>query len=67
MAYVYTLFVISVIGYICYRMIKKKSMPSNRYTPYDETTMGTKSGVRQQDNQIQDTKHQIQYGMVTLN
>lgn len=60
-AYVYTLFVITVVGFVCYRMIKKKSPPSNRYTPYDDITMGIKGDVRQQDNPIQDTKHHIQY------
>jgi len=61
MAYVYTLFVISVIGFVCYRLIKKESTPSNRYTPYDDITMGIKGDDIQQDNPIQDTKHHIQY------
>ncbi|WP_347941093.1 DUF3951 domain-containing protein [Peribacillus simplex] len=60
MAYVYTLFVISAIGFVCYRLLKKKSTPSNRYTPYDDITMGIK-GDDIQDNPIQDTKHPIQY------
>jgi hypothetical protein len=60
MSYVYTVFIIFVIGFIVYRMIKKKSTPSNRYTPYDDITMGIKGDIRQ-DNPIQDTKHQIVY------
>ncbi|MCK2006175.1 DUF3951 domain-containing protein [[Brevibacterium] frigoritolerans] len=59
MAYVYTLFFISVICFVCYRLIKKKSAPSNRYTPYDDITMGIKDD---DINPIQDTaNHHIQY------
>ncbi|WP_412535635.1 hypothetical protein [Peribacillus simplex] len=36
------MFVIPVICFVCYRLIKKKSAPSNRYTPYDDITMGIK-------------------------
>ena len=61
MAFVYTLFFIAVISFICWRMMKRKSTPSNRYTPYDDFTVGIKGDVRQQDNPIQDTKHHIQY------
>ncbi|MES1042885.1 DUF3951 domain-containing protein, partial [Peribacillus simplex] len=62
MAYAYTLFVISVICFVCYRLIKKKSAPSSRYTPYDGITMGIKDDDIQQDNPIQDiTNHHIQY------
>ncbi|WP_410200466.1 DUF3951 domain-containing protein [Peribacillus frigoritolerans] len=38
MAYAYSPFVITVICFVCYRLIKKKSAPSNRYTPYDDIT-----------------------------
>ncbi|MBU8733522.1 MULTISPECIES: DUF3951 domain-containing protein [Cytobacillus] len=41
MAYVYTLCVIFVIGFVIYRMMKKKSTPSTNYTLYDDITMGT--------------------------
>lgn len=41
-------------------MIQRKSTPSNRYTPFDEITMGNKIDVKQ-DAPIQDTKHRIQY------
>ena len=61
MAYVYTLFVISVIGFACYRLIIKKSTPANRYTPYDDITMGVKGDDIPQDHPIQDTKHHIEY------
>ena len=60
MDYVYPIFIISVIGYICYRMFKKKSTPSNRYTPYDDITMGNKIDIRR-DSPIRDTKHLIEY------
>ena len=60
MAYLYTLFIISVIGFIGYRMIKRKSTPSNRYTPYDDITMGIKIDIKQ-DGPTKDTKHQIDY------
>ncbi|AZV61708.1 hypothetical protein [Peribacillus frigoritolerans] len=59
MAYAYSSFVITVICFVCYRLIKKKSAPSNRYTPYDDITMGIKDD---DINPIQDTtNHQIQY------
>ena len=60
MAYVYTLFVILVIGYVVYRIYKKNSSSSNRYTPYDDITMGNKTDVKR-DGPIEDTKHIIQY------
>lgn len=60
MAYVYTLFIIFVIGFIIYRMIKKKSTPSNNYTPYDDITMGYKIDMKR-DTPIEDSKHIIQY------
>lgn len=66
MAYIYTLLVISVLGLICYRMIKKKSTPSNLYTPYDEITMGSKIDVKQV-NQLEDTKHIVKYEEKTKN
>ncbi|WP_458353643.1 hypothetical protein [Peribacillus frigoritolerans] len=44
---------------VCYRLIKKKFAPSNRYTPYDEITMGIKDD---DINPIKDTtNHHIQY------
>ncbi|MBE4909883.1 hypothetical protein IMZ08_17750 [Bacillus luteolus] len=60
MAYVYSLFVISIIGFKIYRMLKKDSTPSNRYTPYDDITMGNKIDVKR-DSPIEDSKHIIQY------
>jgi hypothetical protein len=60
MEYVSTFFIISLIGFICYRMFKRKSIPSNRYTPFDEVNMGTKNDVKE-DVPIQDTKHHIEY------
>ncbi|WP_057776694.1 DUF3951 domain-containing protein [Cytobacillus dafuensis] len=60
MAYFYTLFVISVIGFVIFRMIRKKSAPTNRYTPYDDITLGNKIYLKQ-DTPIQDSKHLIQY------
>ncbi|MFE8696788.1 DUF3951 domain-containing protein [Cytobacillus sp. FJAT-53684] len=60
MAYIYTLFIIAVIVYACYRVFKKKSAPSNRYTPYDEITMSNKIDVNQ-GLPIQDTKHNSEY------
>lgn len=59
MVYVYILFIIAVIGFVCYRMIKKKSAPSNRYTPYDDVTLGMKDD--NQDYPLKDTKHHIPY------
>lgn len=41
-------------------MIKKKSTPSNKYTPFDDITMGIKGDIKQ-DSLIQVTKHNIAY------
>jgi Protein of unknown function (DUF3951) len=60
MAYIYTLLVISVIGFVIYRLIKKKSTPSNRYTPYDDIIMGKKIEVKR-ESPTEDSKHVIQY------
>lgn len=60
MAYIYTLFVIFVIGFVIYRMFKKKSTPSNRYKPYDDITTGNKIDIKR-DRLIEDSKHVIQY------
>ncbi|QOR64863.1 DUF3951 domain-containing protein [Cytobacillus suaedae] len=56
MAYVYTLFVISVIGFVIYRMIKKKVTPSNRYTPFDDITTGNKVDLKH-DSPVENSKH----------
>ncbi|MBE4909855.1 DUF3951 domain-containing protein [Bacillus luteolus] len=56
MAYVYTLFVISVIGFVMYRMMKKKVTPSNRYTPFDTITTGNKVDAKQHDSLVEDNK-----------
>ncbi|GAA1387782.1 MULTISPECIES: DUF3951 domain-containing protein [Peribacillus] len=45
MAYAYSPFVITVICFVCYRLIKKKSAPSNRYTPYDDITKENKDDI----------------------
>jgi hypothetical protein len=60
MEYVFALFIISIIGFVFYRMIKRQSKPSNRYTPYDDITSGIKVDSKQ-DSPVQDTKHQIEY------
>jgi len=58
--YVFTLFILVVIGVVCYRIFKKKSVPSNQYTPYDDITIGKKIDIKR-ENPLHDTKHQIQY------
>ncbi len=55
MAYVYTLFVITVIGFVIYRMMKKKVTPSNRYTPFDDITTGNKVNMKH-DSLFEDHK-----------
>ncbi|RDI37221.1 DUF3951 domain-containing protein [Falsibacillus pallidus] len=59
MAFVYTIFIIAVIVFIFYRISKKKSTPSNRYTPYDNITMGTNGS--QENTPIHDTKHHVPF------
>ncbi|MFS0892583.1 DUF3951 domain-containing protein [Peribacillus frigoritolerans] len=41
----YSPFVITVICFVCYRLIKKKPAPSNRYTPYDDITKENKDDI----------------------
>ncbi|WP_433747599.1 DUF3951 domain-containing protein [Falsibacillus pallidus] len=55
----YTIFIIAVIVFIFYRISRKKSAPSNHYTPYDHITMGTNDS--QQNTPIQDTKHHVPF------
>lgn len=38
MGYVFLLFVVGVLLFTIFRMFMKKSLPSNRYTPYDDIT-----------------------------
>nr|WP_304217143.1 FeoB-associated Cys-rich membrane protein [Fredinandcohnia onubensis] len=59
-AYVYILIVISVIGFVIYRMIKKKSTSSNIYTQYDDVIMGKKIEVKR-ESPLEDSKHVTQY------
>lgn len=61
MTFVYTLLIIFVISFVCYRMINKKSTPSNRFTPYDDMTTGIKGNITHSEFPIHDTKHHIQY------
>jgi hypothetical protein len=49
-----------VFGIILYRIIFKRKMPSNKYTPYDDITMGRQIDVMK-DQPIYDTKHEIEY------
>ncbi|RLQ93682.1 DUF3951 domain-containing protein [Falsibacillus albus] len=39
MSFVITLVIVFIVGYLISRLFKKKSLPSNRYTPYDDLTM----------------------------
>lgn len=57
MGYVFTLFIMVVLGFICYRIFKGKSVPS---TPYDDITVGKKVDIKRV-NPLHDTKHEIQY------
>ncbi|MCM3732626.1 hypothetical protein M3196_13215 [Fictibacillus nanhaiensis] len=55
-----------VFGIILYRIIFKRKMPSNKYTPYDDITMGRQIDVMK-DQPIYDTKHEIEYKEETRN
>ncbi|MFE1245036.1 DUF3951 domain-containing protein [Fictibacillus sp. NPDC058756] len=55
-----------VFGLILYRIIVKRKMPSNKYTPYDDITMGRQIDVMK-DQPIYDTKHKIEYREETRN
>ncbi|MFC4557626.1 DUF3951 domain-containing protein [Virgibacillus kekensis] len=60
MGLVYILFIVLIVGLVCFRIFKKKSISSNSYTPYDDITMGVKDGVNR-GTPIHDTKHTIKY------
>ena len=49
-----------VFGLILYRILFKRKMPSNKYTPYDDITMGRQINVMK-DQPVYDTKHAIEY------
>ncbi|MGD6853902.1 DUF3951 domain-containing protein [Bacillus infantis] len=38
MGYAFLLFVVGIIIFTIFRIFKKRSLPSNRYTPYDDIT-----------------------------
>lgn len=38
MEYIYLMLVVGIIVFIIFRIFKKRSLPSNRYTLYDEIT-----------------------------
>ncbi len=48
------------VGIMIFRIIKRKSLPSNQYTPFDNMIEG-KGEITKQDTPTQDTKHQINY------
>lgn len=60
MPIVYLFIILLAIGMGLYRLIKKKKLPSNSYTPYDNITMGKNTDVKK-INPIEDTKHRIEY------
>jgi len=60
MPYVFTFLVVSFLGFLGYRMIKDKSVPSNNYTPDDDITFGRIIDVKQ-DSPIHDSKHNVEY------
>ncbi|KQL52630.1 hypothetical protein AN964_03180 [Heyndrickxia shackletonii] len=60
MGYFFILIIIVVIGVVCFRFFKRKSAPSNQYTPYDDITVGKKIEIKR-DSPLHDTKHQIEY------
>ena len=60
MAYIFTLFILAVIAFTFYKVIKNESLPSNRYTPDDDITFGRVIDLKQ-DIPIHDTKHHMEY------
>ncbi|QDP41113.1 hypothetical protein [Radiobacillus deserti] len=60
MIYIYLL-VVALVVYIGFRIVKKKSLPSNEYTPYDNIVMGRKENIRPELIPYEDTKHVIRY------
>ncbi|MBM7649707.1 hypothetical protein JOC78_002681 [Bacillus ectoiniformans] len=52
MEYLFPLLIVFLVGFVCYRMFKKKSLPSNEFTPYDDLTMqNTKSKITEEENE----------------
>ncbi|WP_223701758.1 hypothetical protein [Sutcliffiella deserti] len=40
MAYFFIGFVVLVVGFSIFKAIRKRKLPSNNYTPFDDITMG---------------------------
>lgn len=40
MAYLFTAIVVFAVGYSIFKAIKKRKLPGNNYTPFDDITTG---------------------------
>ncbi|MGM0837994.1 MAG: hypothetical protein ACQEV7_17800 [Bacillota bacterium] len=40
MAYLFIAFLVLAVGYSIFKAIRKRKLPSNNYTPFDDITMG---------------------------
>lgn len=60
MPYLFMLIIISIIGFLIFRIFKRNSLPLNNYTPFDHIIEG-KIENSKQNIPLQDTKHQIEY------
>lgn len=60
MPYFFMFLIILIIGIIIFGIFKRRSLPSNNYTPFDDIIEG-KIASSKQETPIQDTKHQIKY------
>lgn len=40
MAYFFIAFVVLAVGFSIFKAVRKRKLPSNNYTPFDDITMG---------------------------
>lgn len=66
MSIIFAVIYLFLFLFVCYKMFKRKRIPSNRYTPFDDLMNGTKTGVKREKS-IQDTKHETEYEEKTSN
>ncbi|WP_342528286.1 DUF3951 domain-containing protein [Chryseomicrobium sp. FSL W7-1435] len=60
MGIAYTLAIFGIVGFILYKVLIKKSIPTSNFSPVDEFTTGIKPDTDQKFP-LEDTRHHIPY------
>ncbi|MFF2752913.1 hypothetical protein ACFVR1_04020 [Psychrobacillus sp. NPDC058041] len=61
MSIIYLVLSILLIGRIVYQILKKKRLPHNNYTPFDDMMMGIDPDLKDNNKILADTKHETNY------